>query len=124
MALMLRNARVIDPQVDLDEVCDILIRDGRVVEVGHDLVMPKGVERDLSGKILVPGLVDIHVHLRDPGLEQKEDIASGTRAAAHGGFTTVACMPSRARPSPRWATWSLTAPARSPTTGAASRTAA
>ena len=93
MALMLRNARVIDPQVDLDEVCDILIRDGRVVEVGHDLEMPKGVERDLSGKILVPGLVDIHVHLRDPGLEQKEDIASGTRAAAHGGFTTVACMP-------------------------------
>ena len=84
MALMLRNARVIDPQVDLDEVCDILIRDGRVVEVGHDLEMPKGVERDLSGKILVPGLVDIHVHLRDPGLEQKEDIASGTRAAAHG----------------------------------------
>ena len=93
MALMLRNARVIDPQVDLDEVCDILIRDGRVVEVGHGLEMPKGVERDLSGKILVPGLVDIHVHLRDPGLEQKEDIASGTRAAAHGGFTTVACMP-------------------------------
>ena len=93
MALMLRNARVIDPQVDLDEVCDILIRDGRVVEVGRDLEMPKGVERDLSGKILVPGLVDIHVHLRDPGLEQKEDIASGTRAAAHGGFTTVACMP-------------------------------
>ncbi len=93
MALMLKNARVIDPQIDLDEVCDVLIRDGRVVEVGHDLEMPKGVERDLSGKILVPGLVDIHVHLRDPGLEQKEDIASGTRAAAHGGFTTVACMP-------------------------------
>lgn len=93
MALMLRNARVIDPQVDLDEVCDVLIRDGRVVEVGCGLEMPKGVERDLTGKILVPGLVDIHVHLRDPGQEQKEDIATGTRAAAHGGFTTVACMP-------------------------------
>ena len=93
MALMLRNARVVDPQIDLDEVCDVLIRDGRVVEVGHDLEMPKGVERDLTGRILVPGLVDIHVHLRDPGQEQKEDIASGTRAAAHGGFTTVACMP-------------------------------
>ena len=93
MALMLRNARVIDPQIDLDEVCDVLIRDGRVVEVGHDLEMPKGVERDLTGRILVPGLVDIHVHLRDPGQEQKEDIASGTRAAAHGGFTAVACMP-------------------------------
>lgn len=93
MALMLKNARVIDPQISLDEVCDVLIRDGRVVEVGHDLEMPKGVERDLTGKILVPGLVDIHVHLRDPGQEQKEDIASGTRAAAHGGFTAVACMP-------------------------------
>ncbi len=93
MALMLRNARVIDPQIDLDEVCDVLIRDGRVVEVGHDLEMPKGVVRDLTGRILVPGLVDIHVHLRDPGQEQKEDIASGTRAAAHGGFTAVACMP-------------------------------
>lgn len=93
MALMLRNARCIDPQVGLDEACDILVRDGRIVEVGHDLEMPKGVERDLSGRILVPGLVDMHVHLRDPGLEQKEDIASGTRAAAHGGFTAVCAMP-------------------------------
>ena len=93
MALLLRNARVIDPQVDLDEVCDVLVRDGRIVEVGHDLEMPKGVERDLSGKVLVPGLVDMHVHLRDPGFEQKEDIASGTRAAAHGGFTAVCSMP-------------------------------
>ena len=93
MALMLKNARLIDPQIGLDEVADILIRDGRIVEVGHDLEMPKGVERDLSGKIVVPGLVDMHVHLRDPGQEQKEDIASGTRAAAHGGFTAVCAMP-------------------------------
>lgn len=93
MALMLKGARCIDPQVGIDEVCDVLIRDGRVVEVGHDLEMSKGVERDLSGKILVPGLVDMHVHLRDPGYEQKEDIASGTRAAAHGGFTAVCAMP-------------------------------
>lgn len=93
MALMLRNARCVDPQVGLDEVCDVLVRDGRVVEVGHGLDLPKGIERDLSGKVLVPGLVDMHVHLRDPGLEQKEDIASGTRAAAHGGFTAVCAMP-------------------------------
>lgn len=93
MALMLKGARVVDPQVGLDQVCDVLVRDGRVVAVGHDLDMPKGVERDLGGKILMPGLVDIHVHLRDPGQEQKEDIASGTLAAAHGGFTEVACMP-------------------------------
>lgn len=93
MALLLKNARVIDPQVGLDEVCEILVRDGRIVEVGHDLTMPKGVERDLTGKVLMPGFVDIHVHLRDPGQEQKEDIASGTRSAAHGGFTAVCCMP-------------------------------
>ncbi|MDO4502555.1 MAG: dihydroorotase [Coriobacteriia bacterium] len=93
MALMLRNAHVIDPQVGLNETCDILIRDGKIVELGQDLEMPKGVERDLGGKVVVPGLVDIHVHLREPGYEYKEDIASGTRAAAHGGFTGVCPMP-------------------------------
>ena len=93
MALMLRNARLIDPQVGLDEVADMLIRDGRIVEIGQGLEMPKGVERDFSGKVVLPGLVDIHVHLRDPGQEYKEDIESGTRAAAHGGITAVCCMP-------------------------------
>ena len=93
MALLLKNARFIDPQIGLDEVCEMLIRDGKIVEVGHDLKMEKGVERDLSGRVVVPGLVDIHVHLRDPGFEYKEDIASGTRAAAHGGFTGVCSMP-------------------------------
>lgn len=93
MALLLKGARVIDPQVGLDEVCEILVRDGKIVEVGQNLTMPKGVERDLSGKIIVPGLVDMHVHLREPGFEQKEDIASGTRAAAHGGFTDICAMP-------------------------------
>ena len=72
---------------------DILVRDGKIVEIGTGLTMEKGVERDLGGKIVVPGLVDMHVHLREPGFEQKEDIASGTRAAAHGGFTAVCCMP-------------------------------
>ncbi len=96
MALMLKNARLVDPQVGLDEVADVLIRDGRIVEVGHDLAMEKGVERDLAGKVVVPGLVDMHVHLREPGQEQKEDIASGTRAAAHGGFTAVCAMPNTA----------------------------
>ena len=93
MALMLKNARLIDPQIGLDEVADILIRDGKIAEVGHDLAMEKGVERDLAGKIVTPGLVDMHVHFRDPGQEQKEDIASGSRAAAHGGFTAVCTMP-------------------------------
>lgn len=93
MALLLKNAHVIDPQVGVNVTADILVRDGRIVEIGQGLSMEKGVERDLSGKIVVPGLVDMHVHLREPGYEQKEDIASGTRAAAHGGFTAVCCMP-------------------------------
>ena len=93
MALLLKNAHVIDPQVGLNETADILVRDGNIVEIGQNLTMEKGVERDLGGKIVVPGLVDIHVHLREPGYELKEDIASGTRAAAHGGFTAVCCMP-------------------------------
>ena len=67
MALMLKNARLLDPQVGLDEVADILIRDGRIVEIGHDLEMPKGIERDLSGKIVVPGLVDMHTHIFQGG---------------------------------------------------------
>ncbi len=71
MALMLKNARLIDPQIGLDEVADILIRDGKIVEVGHDLTMEKGVERDSCRQDRHPGLVDMHVHFRDPGQEQK-----------------------------------------------------
>ena len=92
MALLLKNVRAIDPQVALDEVCDIVIRDGKIADVGQNLSIEKGETRDMGGKIAVPGLVDVHVHLREPGFEQKEDIASGTRAAAHGGFTAVCCM--------------------------------
>lgn len=93
MALLLKNAHVIDPQVGLNETADIVVRDGKIVEIGQGLSIEKGETRDLGGKVVVPGLIDIHVHLREPGFEQKEDIASGTRAAAHGGFTAVCCMP-------------------------------
>lgn len=92
MALLLKNARLIDPAVGLNAVCDIKIEDDSIVEVGENLSGGDEV-RDLTGKIIVPGLVDMHVHLRDPGFELKEDIASGTRAAAHGGFTGVCSMP-------------------------------
>lgn len=93
MDLLLKNVRAIDPQLSLNEECDIRICDGRITEVGKGLD-PKDAEvRDFSGKICVPGLVDIHVHLREPGQEHKEDIESGTRAAAKGGFTAVCCMP-------------------------------
>lgn len=93
MALLLRGGRVVDPAVGLDEVCDVVIRDGRIVEIGPDLTIPKGITVECAEKVVVPGLVDAHTHLREPGFEYKEDIASGTRAAAHGGFTAVCAMP-------------------------------
>ena len=92
MALLCRNARLIDPQVGLDEVCDLLVDGKRIEKVGHD-IDPAGAEvRDLMGKVIIPGLVDMHVHLREPGLEYKETIETGTRAAVIGGFTGVAPM--------------------------------
>ena len=92
MASLLKNVRAIDPQVGLDQTCDILIEDGKIAQVGANIEAEGAEVRDMDGKVCVPGLVDIHVHLREPGFEQKEDIASGTRAAAHGGFTAVCCM--------------------------------
>ena len=93
MALLLRGGRVVDPATGLDEVADIVVRDGRIVEIGKDLSIPKGQTIECAEKVVVPGLVDIHTHLREPGYEYKEDVASGTRAAAKGGFTAVAAMP-------------------------------
>ncbi len=93
MALLLKGGRVVDAAAGIDAVLDIVVRDGVIVGVGEDLTIEKGETIDCTEKILLPGLVDIHVHLREPGKEYKETIATGTRAAAHGGFTAVACMP-------------------------------
>jgi len=93
MRLLLEGARVVDPSAGLDSVCDVLVEDGRIMAVGEGLEASDAEVMDLSGKVLVPGLVDIHVHLREPGYEYKETIASGCRAAAHGGFTGIAPMP-------------------------------
>lgn len=93
MALILKNAHVVDPSVELDGVCDVLIEDGKIARVAEGIEVEGAEVRDLTGKYLVPGLVDMHVHLREPGFEHKEDIASGTRAAAKGGFTGVCAMP-------------------------------
>lgn len=90
--LILRNGRVLDPGASLDAVKDIWIRDGIIVNPGNGI--PESAEIvDVSGCWVVPGLIDMHVHLRDPGEEYKETIESGCRAAAAGGFTGVACMP-------------------------------
>lgn len=93
MALLLKDAHVIDPQKGIDEVTSVLVRDGRVVAIGDDIELPeKLLVKDCAGKYLIPGMVDVHVHFRDPGLEYKEDIITGMRAAAHGGFTGVVPM--------------------------------
>jgi dihydroorotase len=90
--ITIKNARVIDPASGTDREGDVLVEDGKITKIGSGL-RAGGRVVDARGRILAPGLVDLHVHLREPGHEYKEDIASGTRAAAAGGFTTVCCMP-------------------------------
>ena len=92
MNLLIRNGRVLDPAAGVDLVQDLLITDGRIARSGRRLTAP-GVETvDATGKVVCPGFIDIHTHLREPGFEYKETVASGTRAAAAGGFTAVCCM--------------------------------
>lgn len=98
MDYLLRAARVIEVSRKggevLDAELDLLIRDGKIAEIGKGLAVPKNVRTiDASGRLLLPGLVDVHVHLREPGQEYKEDIESGSRAAVAGGITTMCCMP-------------------------------
>lgn len=90
--IVLRNGRLLDPVTGLDQEGDLWICDGTIVPAQADIPNNSRVE-DVSGKWVVPGLIDMHVHLREPGEEYKETIQSGTRAAAAGGFTGVACMP-------------------------------
>ncbi|MFM7718504.1 MAG: amidohydrolase family protein, partial [Actinomycetota bacterium] len=91
-AFVIRGARVVDPAGGRDGVADVAIADGRVVAVGPDATSAAGTAIDGGGLVLAPGLVDLHTHLREPGAEHKETIASGTRAAALGGYTAVAPM--------------------------------
>jgi len=92
MKLMIIGGRIIDPSQGIDTVADILIDAGIITAIGRDLGNAD-TQIDASGCIVAPGLVDMHVHLREPGFEYKETIRTGTRAAANGGVTTVACMP-------------------------------
>ena len=91
MTLLLKNPRVIDPSQDLDKVCDILIEDNRIKSIGTFDSADKVI--DCQGYIAAPGLVDMHVHLRDPGQTHKEDIITGCNAAAAGGVTSLLAMP-------------------------------
>lgn len=95
-SLLLTGGRVIDPANQFDSVADVLILNGKIHGVGQNLAVkaPGEIEQlDVSGRIVTPGLIDLHVHFREPGQTAKETIASGAMAAARGGFTSVVCMP-------------------------------
>jgi dihydroorotase len=94
MKILLKNGRLIDPIGEIDTVTDVLIIDGIIQKISQNLSVTKEDKSiDLTGKIISPGFIDMHVHLREPGFEHKETIESGSRAAASGGFTSVCCMP-------------------------------
>lgn len=97
MKLLLTGARIIDPAQKINSISDILLEGGKIAKIGADLLQPEN-SRDaeiieVAGMIVTPGLIDMHTHLREPGQEYKETIATGTRAAVAGGFTSIACMP-------------------------------
>ena len=96
--LLIKNGRVLDPANRRDETTDLLVQNGRIACIEPDLGINGAEIIDASGKIVAPGLVDMHVHLRDPGFAEKETIQTGCRAAAAGGFTAVACLPNTAPP--------------------------
>lgn len=90
---MLKGGRIINPENKFDDVADLLIEDGKIKAIGKGLAAGDADIIDVSGKIVTPGLIDMHVHFREPGQEAKEDFVSGSKAAAAGGYTTVATMP-------------------------------
>ncbi len=93
MKLLIKNGHIIDAKTGLDKVSDILIEDGIVVQIENGIDSAGCEIVEAEGMYVIPGLVDAHCHLREPGFEYKEDIESGTRSAAKGGFTSIACMP-------------------------------
>ncbi len=94
MSLLIVNGRVVDPANGVDVIQDVLVTNGRIAKLGGGLKAPAATETiDATGKVVCPGLIDMHVHLREPGREEDETIATGTAAALAGGVTSVACMP-------------------------------
>lgn len=91
--ILIKNGLVVDPKNNINEKLDVLIKDGIISKVGKDVKADGAEIIDAEGKVVAPGLIDLHVHFREPGYEYKEDIATGSAAAAHGGVTTVVCMP-------------------------------
>jgi len=108
-SLLIKGGRVIDPAAKIDALMDVLLREGRVAEVAPPNKIRSSADTtfDARGLIVAPGFIDLHVHLREPGQSYKESIATGTAAAAAGGFTSVCCMPNTAPvvDSPEWVAW-------------------
>ncbi len=97
-ALLIKGGRVIDPGTNRDEIIDILIHGNKIAQIGKKIKKGKTQEIDARGKIVCPGLIDLHCHLRDPGRPDKETIETGSRSAVAGGFTSVCCMPNTEPP--------------------------
>lgn len=93
MMILIKNGRLVNPATNTDEVMDVAIENGKILKVEKG-IEENGFEKviDATGKIVAPGLIDVHVHFRDPGFEHKEDLLTGSASAAKGGFTTVVCM--------------------------------
>jgi dihydroorotase len=108
-SLLIKGGHLLDPAARIDASMDVLLRDGRVAEIALPNKIRGGADEkfDARGLIVAPGFIDLHVHLREPGQSYKETIASGTAAAAAGGFTSVCCMPNThpVVDSPEWVTW-------------------
>lgn len=93
MTTLIKGGRIINPATEMDEIADLLIEDGKVTKIEKEIQIKADKVIDAEGKYVMPGFIDLHVHFRDPGLTHKEDIYTGMDSAAHGGFTTVLCMP-------------------------------
>ncbi|MHC5159742.1 MAG: amidohydrolase family protein, partial [Planctomycetota bacterium] len=91
--ILIKNGRLIDPKNGIDQVTDLLIDEFKVVKIAKNLSDSAVRTIDATGKIVAPGLIDLHVHFREPGDEEEETIASGSAAAVAGGYTSVVCMP-------------------------------
>lgn len=93
MTLLIKNGRVIDPAAKQDMMADVLVQDGVIVKIMPDIQETADQQIDAGGCYVMPGFIDLHVHLRDPGFEHKETVVTGAAAAAHGGYTTIVAMP-------------------------------
>lgn len=93
MSILIKNGHVVDPDTRKDEICDLLVQDGTIQKVEKEILEKADQIIDAKGCYVMPGLIDLHVHLRDPGLTYKEDVITGAKAAAKGGFTTIVAMP-------------------------------